>query len=223
MDALKKSVAADKGARPQAKKNKERIEGQREMLLPAKWIKDEFSRGRGTTNFAARLFGMPTFGIDSSRIAVAATSAKLVNGIAPADIVMEARSILERRSHVESPHGTFWRLAYRPVVLNDLCKLADLRKVWRNVADVSDNRARLVFRFGAINDRLVDPREVIFQSLLETPWRLRTIVDAGTARLGKRNQTRLYRAPKHQSLNSMLGLAENRKVKPRTILLFGCF
>ena len=34
MDALKKSVAADKGARPGAKKGKKRIEGQREMLLP---------------------------------------------------------------------------------------------------------------------------------------------------------------------------------------------
>jgi DNA end-binding protein Ku len=34
MDALKKSVAADKGARPQAKKGRKRIEGQREMLLP---------------------------------------------------------------------------------------------------------------------------------------------------------------------------------------------
>jgi DNA end-binding protein Ku len=33
MDALKKSIA-DKGARPQAKKGKRRIEGQREMLLP---------------------------------------------------------------------------------------------------------------------------------------------------------------------------------------------
>jgi DNA end-binding protein Ku len=34
MDALKKSLAADKGARPQARKGKKRIEGQREMLLP---------------------------------------------------------------------------------------------------------------------------------------------------------------------------------------------
>jgi DNA end-binding protein Ku len=34
MDALKKSLAADKSARPQAKKGKKRIEGQREMLLP---------------------------------------------------------------------------------------------------------------------------------------------------------------------------------------------
>ena len=34
MDALKKSLATDKGARSQAKKGKKRIEGQREMLLP---------------------------------------------------------------------------------------------------------------------------------------------------------------------------------------------
>jgi DNA end-binding protein Ku len=34
MDALRRSVAADKAAKPQAKKGKKRIEGQREMLLP---------------------------------------------------------------------------------------------------------------------------------------------------------------------------------------------
>jgi DNA end-binding protein Ku len=34
MDALRKSVASDKSARPQAKKGKKRVEGQREMLLP---------------------------------------------------------------------------------------------------------------------------------------------------------------------------------------------
>jgi len=34
MDALRKSVASDKGTRPQKKKGKKRIEGQREMLLP---------------------------------------------------------------------------------------------------------------------------------------------------------------------------------------------
>jgi DNA end-binding protein Ku len=34
MDALKRSIASDKGDKPQAKKAKKRIEGQREMLLP---------------------------------------------------------------------------------------------------------------------------------------------------------------------------------------------
>jgi hypothetical protein len=325
-----------------------RVAARRELVF------DPFC-GRGTTNFAARLLGVPSFGIDSSRIAVAATAAKLVNGVAPADIVREAKLILNRRSHVERPSGTFWRLAYRPSVLTDLCKLreellsncrsdvrkalrgiilgalhgplkkdggssyfsnqfprtfapkpkyavrfwrekgfrapdvsvlaviseraqwyydrlpskvrhrvrcgdarsrsfvrtvcgdqkptliltsppyyglrtyvpdqwlrnwflggpahveysygvqlnhrsldlfiADLRKVWRNVADVSDSRARLIFRFGAINDRLLDPRDVIFQSLQATPWRLSTIVDAGTARLGKRQSETFVHSP----------------------------
>jgi hypothetical protein len=62
----------------------------------------------------------------------------------------------------------------------------DLRTVWLNVAAVGHRDAQLVFRFGAINDRLVDPRKVISSSLQDTPWRLTTIVDAGTARRGKR-------------------------------------
>ena len=311
--------------------------------------------GRGTTNFAARLLGIPTFGIDSSPIAVAATSAKLVSSITPAEIVSEAKSILKHRAHVDHPRGAFWRMAYRQLVLTDLCKLrhelsrncrsdvrkalrgivlsalhgplkndgsssyfsnqsprtfapkpryavrfwrekgfrapdisvlqviseraewyygrlpskvrhrvrcgdarsrsfvrmvcgderptliltspayyglrtyvadqwlrnwflggpahvdyshgiqltprspelftADLKKVWQNVADVSDDRARLVFRFGAINDRLLDPRDVIYHSLQDTPWRLSTIVDAGTARLGKRQSDTFVRRP----------------------------
>jgi hypothetical protein len=73
--------------------------------------------------------------------------------------------------------------------------IVDLQVVWRNVADVSDDRAHLVFRFGAINDRLVDPCDVIRQSLQNTPWRLRTIVDAGTAHLGKRQSDTFVRRP----------------------------
>ena len=52
MDALKKSLAADKGARPQAqpKKGKKRIEGQREMLLPIAGKKAQGRRqARGAT------------------------------------------------------------------------------------------------------------------------------------------------------------------------------
>jgi hypothetical protein len=325
-----------------------RLECARELVF------DPFC-GRGTTNFAARLLGIPTFGIDSSPIAVAATSAKLVHLATPAEILSEAKSILERHTQLDRPRGEFWRMAYRPHVLADLCTLrnelsrdcrsdarkalrgivlgalhgplrkdggssyfsnqsprtfapkpryavgfwrekgfrapnvsvlkviseradrfygrmpskvryrvkcgdarsrsfvkavcgderptliltspayyglrtyvsdqwlrnwflggpahvdysygvqlshrgldvfiADLNKVWRNVADVSDDRARLVFRFGAINDRLVDPRDVIHQSLQDTPWRLRTIVDAGTAHLGKRQSDTFVRRP----------------------------
>jgi DNA end-binding protein Ku len=43
LDALKRSIASDKGVRPQAqaKKGKKRIEGQREMLLPISGSKSE--------------------------------------------------------------------------------------------------------------------------------------------------------------------------------------
>src|SRR5579862_58501 len=43
---LKKSVAAEKGARPQAKKGKKRIEGQREMLLPITGKKGKESQAK---------------------------------------------------------------------------------------------------------------------------------------------------------------------------------
>lgn len=309
--------------------------------------------GRGTTNLASRLLGIPTCGIDSSPIAVAATSAKLVNSVSPAGIVLEAKNILDKRFHVDVPTGAFWRLAFRPKVLNDICKLreillrecrsdvrkalrgillgalhgplrsggsssyfsnqaprtyapkpnyavgfwrrtgfrapdvsvleiirdraeryygelpspvrhrvrvgdarmysaikqacggnrptliitsppyyglrtyvadqwlrhwllggpdkvdyryglqlshrsvsefiGDLQLVWSNVAEVSANRARLVFRFGAINDRFLDPCDIIHESLRNTPWQLKTIVNAGTAQRGKRQSETFVR------------------------------
>jgi hypothetical protein len=71
--------------------------------------------------------------------------------------------------------------------------VSDLQTVWRNVARVSDDRARLVFRFGAINDRRVNPRDIILGSLEDTPWRLKTIVNAGTAHSGKRQSEAFVR------------------------------
>ena len=58
------------------------------------WVFDPFS-GRGTTNYAARLLGLPSIGIDSSPIAAALTEAKLVNAT-PDAIVAVAVEILER-------------------------------------------------------------------------------------------------------------------------------
>jgi hypothetical protein len=313
--------------------------------------------GRGTTNFAARLLELPTIGIDSSPIAVAATTAKLATNICPDDIVSEARDIMSSRRASHVPTGAFWSHAYRPSVLKAICALRegllencrsntrkalrgvllgalhgplhkdqsssylsnqaprtyapkpryaisfwkrhgfrapdvdvlevikrrairyfseplpnvkyratlgdsrrlrtirmacdgkrpkliitsppyyglrtyvsdqwlrhwflggpdtvdysygvqlshqsissfveDLRSVWRNVASVSHPKALLVFRFGAINDRLVDPRRIISASLCDTPWRLMTIVDAGTARHGKRQADNFVRKPKN--------------------------
>ena len=77
--------------------------------------------GRGTTNFAARLLGLRTIGIDASRVATAATQAKLV-APTPEEIIDAAKAILRRRRKtIPIPEGEFWDLAYHYEVLRDLC------------------------------------------------------------------------------------------------------
>ena len=78
--------------------------------------------GRGTTNYAARLLGHVSHGIDSSRVAVAATRAKLVSAT-PGEIIAETRRLLEAVKEAEVPSGEFWTLAYHPRTLGQLCRL----------------------------------------------------------------------------------------------------
>lgn len=90
--------------------------GGRELVL------DPFS-GRGTTNYAARLLGIPSVGIDSSPVAAALTQAKLAN-TTPAAIVRTAEAILGDDSlEFEIPRGDFWTLAYDQDVLRGLVRL----------------------------------------------------------------------------------------------------
>lgn len=105
------------------------------------WVADPFC-GRGTTNFAARLLGLPSIGIDSSRVAVALTQAKLADARA-ADVVRVAAGILrEIPKHIEVPTGAFWTLAYDANVLRSVCWLraellrdcgSDARKLLRAI------------------------------------------------------------------------------------------
>jgi hypothetical protein len=91
---------------------------------PTARVLDPFC-GRGTTNFAARLLGLRTIGIDASRVATAATQAKLV-APTPGEIVDAAKAILRRRRMtVQIPEGEFWRLAYHSDVLRDICLIRD--------------------------------------------------------------------------------------------------
>jgi hypothetical protein len=62
----------------------------------------------------------------------------------------------------------------------------DLRQVWRNIAALSTRDARLVIRFGGINDRRAHAKTLILESLVESGWRILTIRDARTARSGRR-------------------------------------
>jgi hypothetical protein len=61
-----------------------------------------------------------------------------------------------------------------------------LSQVWRNIESACTPNARLVCRFGGINDRDVDPLELLKDSFKNTSWRLVTIRGAGTAHNGKR-------------------------------------
>ena len=324
------------------------------------WVLDPFC-GRGTTNFAARLLGLPTIGIDSDSVATAATEAKLVSLNGGVDAVVRvAREMLNGPPPQNLPEGEFWGLGYRPEVLDALCRfregfldveltpekialrglllgalhgprrrngsssyfsnqaprtyapkpryavrfwrsyrlepprvdvvdiiaerarryfshapsgtrsvtrkgdsrnpeivrdaceghrptwvitsppyyglrtyqpdqwlrqwflggpaqtsydigsqlshrsrdafVKDLRSVWENVAAITTDDARLIVRFGAINDRPLDPMEVLEASLERTPWRLHRTVSAGTAARGRRQAVAFSSTPKTAAL-----------------------
>lgn len=88
------------------------------------WVIDPFC-GRGTTNYASRALNMPSIGIDSSRVAVALTQAKLAN-TSSQRIIATAEHILSSGPAASNvPTGEFWRWAYHPKVLTALCKLRE--------------------------------------------------------------------------------------------------
>ena len=78
--------------------------------------------GRGTTNFAARYLNLQTLGIDSSPVAAAITTAKIVHTTAE-DIMREARTIIRSALPHTRPSGEFWRWAFHRDVLENLCGL----------------------------------------------------------------------------------------------------
>jgi hypothetical protein len=88
---------------------------------PREWVLDPFC-GRGTTNFAARLLGMPSYGVDSSPVAAALACAKLAYAM-PGRVVSCARTIVREGSTPVVPSGEFWQWAYHPDTLADVCRL----------------------------------------------------------------------------------------------------
>jgi hypothetical protein len=78
--------------------------------------------GRGTTNFAARLLGLDSVGIDTSPVAQAITLAKLVSPTAEA-VLSELALILAHQPPQATPDNEFWRLAFHAEVLSELCML----------------------------------------------------------------------------------------------------
>lgn len=80
--------------------------------------------GRGTTNFAARLLGLTSLGVDSSAVATAITASKIVTTSAD-DILEEARRIIAEREACHIPASEFWQWAFHPSVLDVLCRLRE--------------------------------------------------------------------------------------------------
>jgi hypothetical protein len=94
----------------------------RRRASPGDWVLDPFS-GRGTTNYAARLLGLSSVGIDSNPVAAALTEAKLAN-VTPDEIVSVASEIIHATGNeMDIPSGEFWRWAFHSDVLVTLCKL----------------------------------------------------------------------------------------------------
>lgn len=88
----------------------------------ATWVLDPFC-GRGTTNFAARLRGLPSVGVDSNPVAAAIAEGKLVDVTADAVTAM-CRTVLATGDEEEPvPDGAFWKLAYHPRTLKQLVQL----------------------------------------------------------------------------------------------------
>ena len=94
----------------------------RERASQGDWVLDPFC-GRGTTNYAARLLGLPSVGVDSSPVAVALTRAKLADA-STGSVVRCARQILDAMPpRITVPRGEFWERAFDPLVLSQVCWL----------------------------------------------------------------------------------------------------
>ena len=92
-------------------------------ISPSDWVLDPFS-GRGTTNYAARLLGVRSIGIDSSPVAVALTEAKLVN-TTPTAIMACMVKILKQSGPADVPQGEFWTRAFDSAVLQTICRIRE--------------------------------------------------------------------------------------------------
>lgn len=90
---------------------------------PGEWVLDPFC-GRGTTNFAARLWGLPSMGIDSNPVAAAIAAAKLVITTGE-EVAAVCEEILQAATPADIPEGLFWSLCYHPQTLAELCAVRE--------------------------------------------------------------------------------------------------
>jgi len=92
--------------------------------------------GRGTTLFAARKFGLSAWGIDSSPVAVAIAKAKLATCNTESPIQLAVKLIAET-DPTDVPDTEFFRQAYHPQTLRDVCALREALLALSNESDES--------------------------------------------------------------------------------------
>ena len=114
--------------------------------------------GRGTTNFAARLLGLDSLGVDASPVAAAITASKLV-AARPSQILTEARNILTGPEPCQIPTGEFWDWAFAPQTLDSLCRLREA------LVKECKTPSRIALR-GILLGALHGPRQKTFPSYL---------------------------------------------------------
>jgi hypothetical protein len=89
-----------------------------------KWVYDPFC-GRGTTNLAARLNGMPSVGIDSSPVAAAIAKAKVVESSVKSVVDCATQILNDARDPEDIPTGQFWKWAYNGTTLYQVCQFRE--------------------------------------------------------------------------------------------------
>lgn len=112
--------------------------------------------GRGTTNFAARLVGLHSVGVDASPVAGAIAAAKLV-AVTVGDILAEARQILAGGKVCYVPQGEFWQVAFHSDVLDAICR-------WREALRGDCSTAPRIALRGVILGALHGPKQKTFPS-----------------------------------------------------------
>lgn len=88
------------------------------------WTLDPFC-GRGTTNYASRLLGLSSIGIDSSPVATSIAQAKVVNASPQSILRVATRLLAEVGVPNEVPKGEFWDWAFAPDVLRTICQMRE--------------------------------------------------------------------------------------------------
>jgi hypothetical protein len=73
---------------------------------------------------------------------------------------------------------------------------AEMGRVWENVASHTTEGARLIIRYGGINDRAAEPMDVLKKSLVDSGWRMVTARAVPDSDSGRRQVRQFQSEPK---------------------------